>query len=590
MSDSHQEEVGELKPREGKSASDRYGETKEEENEASLQGKITQIKNVLNDNKVKLWLPPYYVDGKPNEDGLLELSTSLSASSLADLDAIAVLDGLKTLQRRAVDRVNAKKKLDSSGQIRLKLIKPRQFKDRGNKFVDVDHRATGEDLTSAVGEALGGVEPASLRIICAGRVITKSTSLVDQGIRPGASVMVLVIDCQDESLQILQKQRNLMEMAKMDAELLGSDSSSGLVVADQSGKSLNLPPDEHKALIIAMSLHEKGRAAIKRDDFNLALVLLLEASEQFGKVRSELLENVDNFGLLNLDVVWCYVRLGNIDQLTDAVSRLDEVEESFKRTYGESLERVKAVKGTAAVNERALVMRFLLLRSIAAYHQGLPGSARSLLRSVRPILKELDVSEESVAEVVAMGFTTTEARLALRETGGKSVADAAKLAERKRNERMDIDRAEAQRRAKRHKYGKTPSGSWVNIGFVDTMLRMGFSEDHVVAALRQTDNDLNAALDLVSNKPDLLEAIMQSMLEDQQQQERDRKKTKLENDKEKKKEAALNRLRDDLGDIEDYLDLTLEVEKALLERYWRILGLEEQGDQDDKDELSTCNT
>ena len=37
-----------------------------------------------------------------------------------------------------------------------------------------------------------------------------------------------------------------------------------LQVADQRGKSLDLPQAERTSLIIAMSLHEKGRAALKK--------------------------------------------------------------------------------------------------------------------------------------------------------------------------------------------------------------------------------------------------------------------------------------------------------------------------------------
>lgn len=69
-----------------------------------------------------------------------------------------------------------------------------------------------------------------------------------------------------------------------------------IFLLDQSGKSLDLPEDERKALIISMSLHEKGRAALKRRNFDLALVLLLEADSEFKKVRSQLLQGVDNYG------------------------------------------------------------------------------------------------------------------------------------------------------------------------------------------------------------------------------------------------------------------------------------------------------
>jgi hypothetical protein len=46
-----------------------------------------------------------------------------------------------------------------------------------------------------------------------------------------------------------------------------------LKVADQSGRALELPPEERKSLIIAMSLHEKGRTALKSEDYALGKFL-----------------------------------------------------------------------------------------------------------------------------------------------------------------------------------------------------------------------------------------------------------------------------------------------------------------------------
>ena len=71
-----------------------------------------------------------------------------------------------------------------------------------------------------------------------------------------------------EALKIVAEQRRMLEQTKQDAERLsGRDSTRDdyfLQVADQSGKSLDLPQEEKTSLIIAMSLHEKGRAALKK--------------------------------------------------------------------------------------------------------------------------------------------------------------------------------------------------------------------------------------------------------------------------------------------------------------------------------------
>ena len=52
-----------------------------------------------------------------------------------------------------------------------------------------------------------------------------------------------------------------VQTIKTDAELLASkqDEDSYLRIADQSGKLIELPPEEKKSLTIALALHEKGR-------------------------------------------------------------------------------------------------------------------------------------------------------------------------------------------------------------------------------------------------------------------------------------------------------------------------------------------
>ena len=44
---------------------------------------------------------------------------------------------------------------------------------------------------------------------------------------------------------------------------------------------MKLPDEEKKELSVALALHEKGRAAMKRKDLSLALMLYLEADKHF---------------------------------------------------------------------------------------------------------------------------------------------------------------------------------------------------------------------------------------------------------------------------------------------------------------------
>lgn len=84
---------------------------------------------------------------------------------------------------------------------------------------------------------------------------------------------------------------------------------SCLQMEDQDGNIIHLPPGEKRALMMALAMHEKGRSALKREDFNEALILLLDADREYNTCNSKLLESVDNYALLNLDIVWCYLML-----------------------------------------------------------------------------------------------------------------------------------------------------------------------------------------------------------------------------------------------------------------------------------------
>ena len=62
------------------------------------------------------------------------------------------------------------------------------------------------------------------------------------------------------------------------------------------------------------------------------------------KCRSDILTSVDNYALLCLDIVWCYLCLQNINDLPDAEERLSSCDLCFRKTYGQNLERLALVR------------------------------------------------------------------------------------------------------------------------------------------------------------------------------------------------------------------------------------------------------
>lgn len=61
--------------------------------------------------------------------------------------------------------------------------------------------------------------------------------------------------------------------------------------------------------MMALAMHEKGKVELKKENYAEALLLLLDADNEFSHCGSNLLQNVDNYALLNLDIAWCYLCL-----------------------------------------------------------------------------------------------------------------------------------------------------------------------------------------------------------------------------------------------------------------------------------------
>ena len=62
-------------------------------------------------------------------------------------------------------------------------------------------------------------------------------------------------------------------------------------------------------------------------------------------------------------------------------------------------------------------------------------------------------------------------------------------------------------------------GSRVNIGLMRTLTNMGFGEDHALAAMKQTGNDINAAVDMLQNSPDLVDLAVDALVAERVEEE-----------------------------------------------------------------------
>ena len=101
-------------------------------------------------------------------------------------------------------------------------------------------------------------------------------------------------------------------------------------------------------------------------------------------VDSKLVERVDNYALLNMDIIWCYLNLQNLQELKNAgksnyhqhisltlsnvslylteEERLKLCEKSLEKCYGSDLSRLAAIKSESTNKHVPIYVRLNLLK------------------------------------------------------------------------------------------------------------------------------------------------------------------------------------------------------------------------------------
>uniref|UniRef100_A0A8C6T9J5 Negative regulator of ubiquitin-like proteins 1 n=1 Tax=Neogobius melanostomus TaxID=47308 RepID=A0A8C6T9J5_9GOBI len=310
--------------------------------------------------------------------------------------------------------------------------------------------------------------------------------LDEQGVRNHSKMMVLRVSDSEQQQEQEEERKNNQNQSLQRTQ-------KGFQILSERGTKrrrsllmLVFNKTSRKALILAMGFHEKGRSLMKRRQFDDALCHLLQADQQFSKCGSTLLGSVDNFAVLQLDIVWCYRALEALSCLDDGRARLQRAEQSFVQCYGEQQQRLRMIKGSTG-REEVLFLRLYLLQSLLAYIDGNDAQARQQLSKVRA-LQELSPDTEKMEQLMTLGFTEREARLGLRACEG-DVQEAAlhiskqETGERETGERETGDRARCT--------------SATGTGKRETLLYLGFDRPQAETALTLTDGDVQAAAQLL---------------------------------------------------------------------------------------------
>lgn len=470
------------------------------------------IKRKLNSEKVKLWLPPFTQDneafGNYSEDFVKQYSQSLN------LTEPVVIQAFEELRQHALAKLAAKKQYQETGLATLKVKVPGNINtgSGGSQVFSIALKLDdkGEALRQRIAAQVQ-LPSDSLKLIANGKVLESEDSLQSQGVTNHTHVMVVLLS--ESEREARQKEDSLaaIQRAKDAAQLLSnkkygeglSEDKFFLQITDQNGKALDLPAEERAALSVALTLNEKGRACLKKKDYSTAILFLLESESAFSHCRSDILQAVDNFAILCLDIVWCYLCLQHIDQLPSAVQKLKICEDSFRRAHGPNMERLQTIKGDKG-KDLALYVKLFLLQGILCYHQGKITEAKRFLEKSESVLKSIQVDETKLMQLVAMGYEVSDARLGLRAADGSISEAIAKITERKeRKQKLAKQEKEEQRKGKLAKrLGKSANGEWIKVDVYEQLLGMGFPSGVIAEALKQTNSDLQLSLEAIQNHPE----------------------------------------------------------------------------------------
>jgi len=185
------------------------------------------------------------------------------------------------------------------------------------------------------------LDPSCMKILSSGKFLKPELTLHEQGIKASSKILVLK-QAPEESVQKMLKQED--DIKKLNttlqvAEELASRTDGGdmryeqyyFELENQKGEKIQLPEKDRKAIIIGMTLHDKARKLLKKEEYKIALELLLQANSSFAKCSEEFINAIDNWALLHLDICWAYFKLKDLNYLKDASWRLNKAKELLEK-------------------------------------------------------------------------------------------------------------------------------------------------------------------------------------------------------------------------------------------------------------------
>ncbi|PRQ46251.1 hypothetical protein RchiOBHm_Chr2g0087051 [Rosa chinensis] len=371
-------------------------------------------------------------------------------------------------------------------------------------------------------------EPGSINLICAGRVLKDgdcSENLTQLGVKNNAKILASRVSAQEgkslgQELMAESERAQRLARVKAAATALSKRHADGslpiedfnIVLEDQSGKKVQMGSEtDQRAIMMGLMLHTNAKQLIKAQNYQDALEVLTMGEEAFSLCDPKVIELVDNPSILQIDMVWCYFMLRDINWLSVAGIRLEKAREGLERAHGKDSSRVRLLQ-EGRYPERALYLRLELLEGVVAYHSGQVDKSMKVLTSAQEKFTQLQVPDESLSLVMSMGFRERDAKRALRMSNQDVssavdflVAQKAKTAQKQEDDIRRRDEIKEQK-----KYGTTPLKKAVDIEKLNQLVSIGFEKELAAEALRRNENDSEKALDDLTN-PETNSSIQQHL-------------------------------------------------------------------------------